>query len=287
MNVTKNRTIDDVILLGSGMSILELTKKEIDYINSCKVVIALNKFMAYYKLVEIYPTHIFFLDSHDNSNLFLKYIFEVCKRDNISNLKFIINSDLKGIVYKNKAHLYRHFFCDFVNYLLLFFKRKKRQSIFKSSYFSKYIKLPIRSKIIFTKPNDWELRGGNWAMSIKEPLFHYRGSLTSALNFISIMYPSKDVYLVGNDFNNSNYFFEKELDKLDFDYRDWSTAIIKKENKHFSVINYEGTSIFDKFPFILENLKNSNNKLYCNNINSVLVLENCVIFKMLPISKMI
>lgn len=39
MYVTENRDIDDVIILGSGESILDLTDDEISYINRCKTVI--------------------------------------------------------------------------------------------------------------------------------------------------------------------------------------------------------------------------------------------------------
>ena len=38
-----------VIVLGCGESILNLTEEEKKFINSCKYVIGVNKFMAFYK----------------------------------------------------------------------------------------------------------------------------------------------------------------------------------------------------------------------------------------------
>ena len=53
MNVLSNRNIDKTVVLGCGKSILSLTQNEIDLVNHCKVVIAMNKYMAFYKKIGI------------------------------------------------------------------------------------------------------------------------------------------------------------------------------------------------------------------------------------------
>ena len=53
------RNIDKVIVLGSGKSIMDLTQKEINYINNCKYVIAVNKFAAFYESENNPNTYIF------------------------------------------------------------------------------------------------------------------------------------------------------------------------------------------------------------------------------------
>ena len=67
-----------------------------------------------------------------------------------------------------------------------------------------------------------------------------------------------------------------ELEKLNFAWQDWTTPITKKEKTHFSAIPYEGTTIFDKFDFIVENLKRSGNEIFSCNPNSLLVAKNLV-----------
>ena len=80
----------DVIVLGSGCSILDLSPPEIDYINNCEVIIAINKFMAFYQKSKILQTHVYFVDAYDKSTVrFLQYIFDVCRNNKLENLTFI------------------------------------------------------------------------------------------------------------------------------------------------------------------------------------------------------
>ena len=99
MNVRENRNIDKTVVLGCGRSILDLTKEEIDFVNHCNVVIAMNKYMAFYKRIGIIPTHVYFVDDHENSRRFLEYIFNVCKEDGLEGLTFIVNKSLKTVLY--------------------------------------------------------------------------------------------------------------------------------------------------------------------------------------------
>lgn len=284
MNVTKNRVFDDVIILGSSKSILDLTENEIAYINKCKIVIALNKYMAFYKKSKIVPTHVFFLDNHDNSTLFLEYIIKVCRKDNLKNLSFILHESLKTYTYTNRNQINKIYLNFIYNYIIKLIRRKQRNSIFKIENYPKVNLLPMKSKVVFTTPNNW-LEGGEWAVNLKQPLYHYRGSLTSVLNYVSIIAPKKSIYLVGSDFNSSIYFFEKELNNLNFITNDWTTPIIKKENKHFSAIDYNGTTIFDKLPYVIEKLYENENRVYCNNKESLLVKNGGIQFKNLPYKK--
>ena len=278
MNVLSNRNIDRTIVLGCGKSILDLTKEEIDHVNHCKVVIAMNKYMAFYKKIGIIPTHVYFVDNHENSRRFLEYIFDVCEKDNLNGLTFIVNEALRNLLYSSKFDLlrliFRNSFSDFVKSIRIicvrhFFLNRRH-----------YIHTPPHSHFQFIATSDW-LHGGSWAESLQEKLFHYRGSLTSILNYCTIIAPTKDIFLLGNDFNGSEYFFEEDLKSIPFDWTDWTSSLTKKENKHFSFIEHQGTKMQDCFPFILNQLNNHNTKLYCNNKNSLLVKECEVTYKSL------
>ena len=280
MNVLSNRDIDRTIVLGCGKSILSLTQDEIDHVNHCKIVIAMNKYMAFYKKIGIIPTHVYFVDDHENSRRFLEYIFSVCERDHLNGLTFIVNNSLKSVLYTSKINRiflpFKNAFCDLIDSFRLacvrhFFLNRRH-----------YIhKLP-HNTFQFVSTTDW-LQGGVWAESLQDKLFHYRGSLTSVLNYCSIIASAQDIFLLGNDFNGSEYFFEEDLKNIPFDWTDWTTNIIKKENKHFSFIEHQGTKMQDYFPFILRELDKRDTKLYCVNKESLLVKECGVKYQSLNI----
>jgi hypothetical protein len=257
------RDVRDVIVLGSGMSILELSKKDIKYINNCEVVIAINKFMAFYKKSGIVPTHIYYVDNYQDSvKLFLQYIFNVCRKDNLKNLIFIVNKKMSDSLTSNKY---------------LFYSKKAYRKI-KYGEKSKKIDLflvPKNCKFNFITHQDW-LNGDAWASSLDEPLFHYRGSLSTVLNYISIQYPNRHISLVGVDFNSSKYFFQNELEKLSFQWQDWTTPLTKEKSMHFSAIDYQGKTIFDKFEFMINQLNLSGNSMSCPNSKSLVVEKELV-----------
>ncbi len=282
MDITKDRFFDDVIVLGSGLSINNLTSDEIEYINKCKTVIAINKFMAFYKKSNIIPTHVYFQDSHDQSFTFLKYIFSVCKNDKLENLTFIIHSSIDtSNFYSTKLQYIKNWIQIKFKHSLSFFKFKEFRSIIKRLLSNEeQIPFPKNAKIIKMQKQRM-LENGGWATSFHEPLFHFRGSLSSVLNLVTIIAPGENIYLVGTDFGGPNYFYEEDLNKLDMDWKDWTYDLVKTEGKHFSAMNYNGTNMFQIFPKINNHLKSYGNNIFCNNPESLLVKKNCVKFKKL------
>ncbi|MGQ1947083.1 hypothetical protein ACT3CD_08305 [Geofilum sp. OHC36d9] len=273
----------EVIVLGSGESINQLSHEEISYIKNCEIIIAVNKYAAFYELKGIIPTHIYFVDSFENSLNILGYIIKKFRKNNINNITYILSSEINVLVVTNRIQI----FYKFIKHRFQLFKifiHSRTLFTFKKLLFQKYNYLLISPKntINFIEHTNW-LNMGQWAKSLSEPLFHYRGSLSTVLNYISIKYPGYKVALVGNDFNSSNYFYQKELDNFNLKWKDWTYKIIKKENKHFSAIPFQGKTIFEAFPLITENMKATNNELYCINPNSLLVTKNCVPFKRLNV----
>lgn len=276
MDVRQNRTIDKVIILGCGESILDLSNEEIDYINRCKTVIALNKFIAFYKKSNLLPTHVYFTDDHGNSLLFLQYIFDLCQKDNLHKLTFILNQSIKSNVFQSKTALRITKAKDYLR--LCFWRHFLPPQKLLGLTNKKYFLCSNKNFYSFVTIKTWK-EDMPWAQSLNVPLFHYRGSLTSTLNYCGIKYPKKEIYLIGNDFYGSNYFFEKELHNLNFDYTDWTTPLTKKEGIHFSFQNYQGTKMSDKFHIVTQNLSKSGNELFCTNPKSLLVKEKLVSFK--------
>lgn len=275
MDVSLNRDIDKVIILGSGMSILDLTGEEVRFINRCKSVIAVNKFMAFYERTGIVPTHVYFVDTSYSSYFFLNHIFDLCCRNNLSNVTFILSKRMQRRTYKKTLKkLYLKLVVAVYDFLR-FIKRREIDILKELFEDRKLLFLRDNFKYLYIKHEDW-LKGGEWAYSLHTKLFHYRGSLTTVLNLCAIMFPGNDIFLVGNDFNGTSYFYEDDLDKLDFKWKDWTYDKIKSEGKHFSFIDYKGTKMTDAFPYIIDCLEKTKNKLYCTNSNSLLVKEGFV-----------
>ena len=276
------RDINKVVVLGAGMSINDLTPAEKAYINRCRVVIAVNKFMAFYKKSWLMPTHVYFEDIHSNNLRFLQYVFDVCRKDGLKGIEFILNERLYGhltckaekrsAARKVAAQLYwltRRFVRvptlrhakDIPSYVKNFMRPVLRT-----------LRVPEGSKFTFIRITNWET-GGAWGRDFLQPLYHFRGSLTSVLNYISIKYPDRDVLLVGNDFYGSEYFFQQELDALDFDWTDFTTSIIKESGKHFSATQHQGTTMFDKFGEVMENMASTGNRVFVCNEKSLIHTE--------------
>lgn len=254
-----------VVVLGSGISILELSDKEKEVINNLAIKVALNKYTAFYEMSGITPSHVFFMDYHSIiSKQYLQYIINIVNNKNLP-ITFVLNNKIKQRIYYHKGLAYYLQHLNPLNYV--HFK--------KPILFSKK-----KLKTVFVDIHD-HLKGGLWATEINQSLFHFRSSLTSALNFIGIVYPNSDIYLVGVDLDQPYYFFEKELYKLPFKKTDRTTKVGHKMNKHFTITNIQGTNMLDSWDYITTELKSQGCNLYSVKQDSLLVRENYVSFKSL------
>lgn len=289
---------DCVLILGSGKSILELTKTERELLNSCEVKIGMNKYAAFYELSGIVPSHIYFVDDYDSSSrMMLSYIFKLLRKNNCEKRTFIVSNNYKGFLFSNYfVFIFNTFINNFkiqsisflVNLGRLVLKRINVSFFNKCKFFleneikinpvCRYSILPKQSKIQYVETQDWKMKGNKWSISLEEPLYHFKGSFSTVLNYISISYPTKTILLAGVDFNSSDYFFEEELEKLNFDTKDWTYEIKKSHNKHFSIIETDGVKMDDELPFMLNELENSSNKIYSLNKSSYLVEQKYIEF---------
>jgi hypothetical protein len=124
----------------------------------------------------------------------------------------------------------------------------------------------------FVTRHDW-LEGGRWATRIDEPLYSLRTAFTSALNYLAIRYPGSTIRLVGTDFNTPGYFFEEEMRRLRLPWDDWTAAMQSEHGTHSSAVTYGGSTVFDGFPYMREQLDQAGIQLTCNNPTSETVLR--------------
>lgn len=215
------------------------------------------------------------------------------KREGVENVKLILSENYENTVFQNNAKYILHYFLNrlfsatqrfLINIGRLTLQKLNFRAFKKYKYELKdrlsvkpqlrYLLIPKSWNVEYLKIQNW-IDGNNiWANSLEQDLFHYRRSLTTVLNYISIKYPEKKILLVGVDLNSSKYFFEKELESLSIDTKDWTTKISKQHDKHFSLISYKNSSMADVLPFIKDKLNDSGNEIFSLNPQSYLVEIN-------------
>lgn len=283
MSLSKKEIINDyVVVLGSGISVNSLKPEIKSLINSCPIKIGINKYAAFYEKAQIVPTHVYFLDDFSNSSIsILKYIINFIKSKSFKEIQFIVSKNYIGYFKKSKLNYYVSKFIGFINlfiYKSLIFVLRRTIRNYNTEKFTnfkniakKVLKPKDLNKFSFVHKNfkfeyisvqDWISKGNKWAKRLSDPLYHYRGSLTTVLNYISIKFPNKKILFVGVDLNSPQYFFQDELNKLNINSTDWTSEYIKNEKKHFSIIDYKGTKIDDEFPFIINSLAKTGNTIY-------------------------
>lgn len=270
-----------VFVLGSGESCLKLNSLEIDKINSSEVSIAINKFGLFAHLIGIRYTHIYFNDIY-GLNIYIETIKSLHKD---SSLTIITNCYLANLIYTSYLGLVKSVVFDsyyrlrsiFVSILRLGNPGLSHELIINRRFEFYRVGKKVRLDVI--KTTAWDDMEAKWATELNEPLYSYRGSLTSVLNYISVKYPGFAVKCVGTDFNGSKYFYEDELRDSGIEHEDHTTSIVKKKGIHFSFHNISQGKLSDAFPKILNAMEMSGNTLSCNNKDSLLIKECRIEYK--------
>jgi hypothetical protein len=249
---------DEIYLVGCSRSVLDLTQEERDRINRARCVLGLNKFIYFNKVAGIMPTHAWFTDDHPPSPRILKDIFTYCDRERLRQITFVLSTTYKGSL---RVGAFRYNLARFRRRLRL----RRRQNWF-------LLHGPAGCRYEFVTRHDW-LEGGSWATSLDEPLYSYRTAFTSALNYLSIRYPGSTIQLVGTDLNTPGYFFEEEMRRQHLPWDDWSASIQAVHGTHSAAVVMDGSTVFDRFPDIKEQLDRAEIRLTCSNPTSEAVLR--------------
>ena len=264
-----------VVILGSGKSILSLSAEDRAFINQCDARIALNKFGAFTDIAGIEPTHIFFLDSYEQScRNILQHIFAQAIKLGQEGVTFVVSTELRG----------KCVTCD----------DSRRSLLETAAYFSQLEHDPFLWRQLpdfagnsdafltpsgcilhFREHHEWR-SGGHWATSSTDPLFHFRGSLTSAINYATVEFPGAVIWLVGADFRDGGYFFDDALARITYRWQDWTTAETRLSEAHTSVRTICGATMLDAFPVVLDEVEKSGSTLFCTNTQSLFVQHGLV-----------
>lgn len=291
-----------VVILGSGISINSLTHDERTILNSYHTKIAINKYAAFYENSGIVPTHVYFEDDYDESAIkMLSFIVNKIRKNGVKDVTYVISENYRGCLYSNRFVLFfkkaSNFLMFLIQYTLVklfrfFFKKGNKsfydwvrlriEELIPYKSISRFNRILPENKINYISKQNWINSDNKWAKTLEEPLYHFRGSFSTVLNYVSVCFPNHPILLVGVDFNTSEYFFQEELKKLKFETSDWTTKITHQNNKHFSLIDYKGTKMDDELPYMISCLKETNNIMYSSSEQSYLVLNGYVPYLKIP-----
>jgi hypothetical protein len=191
-------------ILGSGRSLLNLNENEVAHINNSDTSISFNKYLLFYEKIGIVPKYHIQFDAHDDPAIivFLKTIDKIKNDPKLQNITLVL-----GKVLGNHA---------------------KEQNLNN----------PIIISGLHPKVGDgWNpnLEEIGWSEQTDKNLFHFKGTLTSVINFSHALRSQNIIKLVGVDMNTNHYFFQGEYEKQK-PLHDWTYELMKKSGKHSNIL---------------------------------------------------
>lgn len=248
---SRNRTATpgsyDCFILGSGQSLLKLSPEELRHINSSPFVLAFNKYLLFYEKTGVIPTHYLLGDSGGKAFLMFQETIKRCNHNPLQSVQFIFSRELIKKIKKHPS-----------GRMLLTGNIKKRMTLIRRT--------------------DW-LKGGAWAKNLKSPIYHFRGSLSGAINITSILNPGQRIKLLGVDLNNHAYFFQDEIENNPEKWGLFLQRLTPEAEQHETIVAVKETGgIQEAFPFMQKNVQKNGGELLCCNPESYLVTKKILSF---------
>lgn len=187
---------DYVYVFGTGRSLLDLTRVERDYLHQHPRTLAINRYYMYYEKLGVLPKMLFLAD--------FNYFADLILRSTIDKLN---ETGHRLPFYVNRSYL------DFYRtpwYRQRVFKHRARRMMRRRYDYEPPGTLPDYSNLI-GMPVANETPRFDWASDLQGPLYHRRGSLSTALNLVNILYPGCSVKLLGIDLSSPGYFYDEAI----------------------------------------------------------------------------
>lgn len=252
-------------VLGSGPSLLRLTESEKRFLGNEPFVFAMNKYLLYWDKVGVHPSHYFLADTHTPAYLVL--------HRSARRARELARPPLFCI---------HRTYAQFVN-AGLGTKLGSLRDVARESWRTRtplgFLNLP---RVLFFDSSIHNDRPLEWAASLAEPLYFYRGSLTVLLNLATILNPGRPIYLLGVDMNTPVSFYEEEIAR-DPRLHDRYRAIGLREGVHPTVAAVSGIpGILDRWDFVSRSCAAAGCTIYNTNPDSLLVEKGLCGFRALP-----
>lgn len=245
-------------ILGSGASLAQLTTAEREFLSKQPFVFAMNKYLMYWDIIGVHPSHYVQADTHWPAYAVVQRAAERLPELN------------RAPVFCLYGNYFRYFInqpwpLKLKNYRWL--RRIRRQG---RGYPVRFLTLP---EVLYFDHVHWTDGPQQWADSLDEPLYIYRGSLALVLNLATLLNPGGDIYLLGVDMNTPESFYDDEI-KNEPLFQDWTRDVAARENVHPTVATIDGKpGILHQWEFIQQACANRGSTIYNVNPHSLLVEE--------------
>lgn len=269
--MTDSGTAGASFVLGSGPSILDITDRQREWLSAQPFVFAMNKYLLFWEIAGIQPSHFFLLDSHFPAYAVLQESVEIAQSLDRPPL-FCLRDTYRRYVNQHP---------------IMQWMRKPgllKQTKNEHGFVPEFLEI---DNPLFFKSTDSLHAELKWADNLNQVLYYYRGSLTVLLNLITILNPNQPIYLLGVDMNTADSFYQDELNQRPM-LRDQFHSVGEKAGKHPTVVERtlkggkKMPGILDRWPFIKESCEARGCPIYNTNPNSMLVEEGLAEHRPLP-----
>lgn len=256
---------DTVFVLGSGSSLLNLTNKEKEYLNS-QTTIAMNKYLIFWEKIGVFPKYYFLGDIHFPAIKVFEESYKIIK--NASRPIHCLLDESYNLAYFNSLG-------QDLNFFQWTKKNIKRQTIlaFRDRYF--YNPFVNIENVTFFKRHHRHNSPLAWADRLDDRMFFYRGSLSVLLNLISVLNMGRQIKLLGVDLTAKNFFDEEIKARPDLWDKWMRQQSGDSRNLHATALSRDGQGgIHTQWKFISLKLGERGFNVFCCNPDSLLVREN-------------
>ncbi len=259
---------DTAYILGSGPSILNLTDEEKAFLNAHPYTLAMNKYLMFWERVGVLPKDLFLADTLLDGII----VFAETMR----RAKELIP---ETTYYIQQKYINQFYSSNFKGLIKRVAYRLKMLIYHRCWIPLNPIMLQPFSLTICEEPAHCRQRWGN---SITDGLIHYKGSLTTAINLATNIYPVKTIKLIGVDLYVYSPFYGSEFDAYIVRHRLKAPNDASEMHEKARSMNLHATavphgnlnSVIPAVTIIHEHLRTKGVNLVCCNPDSLLVQEN-------------
>ncbi|MFP4500214.1 MAG: hypothetical protein ACLFTT_04365 [Candidatus Hydrogenedentota bacterium] len=249
---------DTVYVLGSGVSMRRLSDEERRFLNT-RTTVGMNKYLLFWDLLDVYPTHYFLADIHYPA---LRVYEESVQRveETGKPVHFLLDQ-----TYRKRYG---------AGLLKRLFNTPFRVGVYRRhGYWYNPAVMPARVTY-FKRCHRWRAPE-QWGTSLDDLMFFWRGSLSCLINLLTVIGLGRRIKLLGVDLNTAGSFFDDALETRPYLLDPYMKMQGQGQRpRHFTAMPHQGMpGIQAKWPFIQENVRAQGYELYCCNPDSLLVRE--------------